>query len=452
MRTLAEAQRTLSSGATTARKLAEECLARATDPAGEGGRVFIALDADKVRAQADASDALRKHAIVPSPLAGLPITVKDLFDVQGEVTKAGSRALADRPPAAADAPAIARLRAAGAVLVGRTNMTEFAYSGVGLNPHYGTPKCPWDRAAGRIPGGSSSGAAVSVTDGMGLAGLGTDTGGSCRIPAALCGTVGWKPTALRIPIDGVVPLAVSLDSIGSMGASVACVALIDQVMAGEPVRPLPAFELRGRRLGVPKDYVLDGLDQTVAKAFERALKALADAGAQIEHCRFQAIQSDRLAPMFEKGGIAAGESSAWHKELIAKKGNQYDPRVGSRIMMGYTQTAADHLRQIALRRELCEELDRETARFDALLMPACPIVAPPIAAFAEDEVFRKLNLLLLRNTMVGNLMDRCAISIPCHGPGEGPAGLMLMGERGGDAGLLALSAAAERALAPARAV
>ena len=447
--TIAAAARALISGATTAVALADKGLARATDPKGEGKRVFIALDAAKVRAQAAASDALRQHGIVPSPLAGVTVSVKDLYDVQGEVTAAGSKALADRPPAVHDAPSIARLRAAGAVLMGRTNMTEFAYSGVGLNPHHGTPSSPWDRKTGRIPGGSSSGAAVSVADGMAIVGLGTDTGGSCRIPAALCGTVGWKPTASRIPLDGVTPLAFSLDSLGSMGASVACVALIDQIMAGEPVRPLTPPPLKGQRLGVLKTVVLDGLDRQVAVAYERGLAALSKAGAHLMDADIAVLT--RVPELFPSGGLTAAEASAWHKTLLAAKGHLYDPRVRSRIEMGFKQSAADYLGIIAARRALCAEFDAATRGYDALIMPTCPIIAPPIAAFARDEDFTRINQQLLRNTLIGNIMDRCSVSLPCHREGEAAVGLMLVGERGADHAVLSLAAAIETVLVPARA-
>jgi aspartyl-tRNA(Asn)/glutamyl-tRNA(Gln) amidotransferase subunit A len=448
MRTIAATAEALATGTTTALTLAEECLARAADPTGEGSRVFIALDPAKVRAQATASDALRQHGIVASPLAGVTVSVKDLYDVQGEVTAAGSKALADSPPAARDAPSIARLRAAGAVLMGRTNMTEFAYSGVGMNPHHGTPSSPWDRKTGRIPGGSSSGAAVSVADGMAVVGLGTDTGGSCRIPAALCGTVGWKPTARRIPLDGVTPLSPALDSLGSMGASVACVALIDQIMAGETVRPLTPPPLKGQRLGVLKTVVLDGLDKEVAAAYERVLAALAKAGAQLIDVEISALGA--MPSLFLKGGLTAAEGSAWHKTLIAAKGNLYDPRVRSRLEMGFTQTAADYLGVVAARRVLVAEFDAATRGFDALIMPACPIIAPPISAFARDEDFTRINQQLLRNTLIGNVTDRCSISLPIHRHGEAGVGLMLVGERGADHTVLSLAAAIETALAPIR--
>src|SRR5262245_41058367 len=206
MRTIAQSARDLVAG-TSSRSLVEECLGRILDPAGEGPRVFLKVYADQARTAADYIDCLRKHGAAPSRFAGIPVSVKDRFDMAGDVTTAGSVALRDAPPAARDCRAVARVRAAGFIPVGRTNMTEFAYSGLGLNPHYDTPRNPYDRATGRIPGGSSSGAAVSVTDGMAIAALGTDTGGSCRIPAAVCGTVGYKPTTGRIPIDGVLPLS-----------------------------------------------------------------------------------------------------------------------------------------------------------------------------------------------------------------------------------------------------
>lgn len=448
MQTIAATAETLAMGKTSSLNLAETSLARAADVHGEGKRVFIALSPEKVRAQAAASDALRKHGIVPSPLAGVTVSVKDLWDVQGEVTAAGSKALADSPPAARDAPSIARLRAAGAVFMGRTNMTEFAYSGVGLNPHYGTPSSPWDRKTGRVPGGSSSGAAVSVSDGMAVVGLGTDTGGSCRIPAALCGTVGWKPTARRIPLDGVAPLAFSLDSLGSMGASVACVALIDQIMAGEAIRPLTPPSLRGQRLGVLKTVVLDGLDKEVAQAYERSLSALSKAGAFLVDVDIDAVR--RMPSAFAKGGLTAAEASAWHKPLLASRGNLYDPRVRVRIELGFAQTAADYLGTLETRRALVADFDETTRGYDALVMPTCPIIAPPIAAFERDEDFARLNMQLLRNTLIGNVMDRCSISLPCHARGEACVGLMLVGERGADHTVLSLSAAIEAVLAADR--
>ena len=452
MRTLQDIATALDRGQTSAAALAEQCLARATAPDGEGARVFVALDRDRIMAQAAASDKLRAHGIVPSPLAGIPVSVKDLFDVQGEVTRAGSRVLAGGKPALSDAPVIARLRAAGAVLFGRTNMSEFAYSGVGLNPHYGTPANPFDRNTGRVPGGSSSGAAVSVSDGMAAVALGTDTGGSCRIPAALCGTVGYKPTQFRISRNGCTPLSTSLDSIGSLGASVACVALVDRIMAGEYSYEDPSatrhLSLNGCRLGAPRTFVLDDLDNRVAQAYERALKLVSKAGASIHDVEMPLLT--RISGLTKHGGIVAAEASAWHRDHIAAHGALYDPRVRARIEAGLTQSAADYIDVLSLRASLIAQFDAATAEFDALIMPTTPIVAPAISECEKDEEFRRLNGLLLRNSYIGNIMDRCAISLPCHLAGDAPVGLMLIGKHGADAPLLALAASIEQALGNAR--
>ena len=229
MKTLPDLSRDLALGKTTSEKLVRDCLEKIADPAGEGARAFIAVYADAALDAARVSDGARALGRVASPIAGIPISIKDLFDLQGEVTRAGSKILADAPPATADAPAIARLRAAGAVILGRTNMTEFAYGAHGMNAHYGTPLNPWDRGAGRIPGGSTSGGAVSVTDGMAAATIGSDTGGSVRIPAALCGITGFKPTQARVPLAGTFPLSFTRDSIGS---AIAARAIMADLRAG----------------------------------------------------------------------------------------------------------------------------------------------------------------------------------------------------------------------------
>src|SRR5581483_5507080 len=280
--TIASLSDDLEAGRTSARKLVEECLARIADPNGEGQRTFIHVDKDAALAAADAMDGLRRAKAAPSRFAGIPISIKDLFDIRGQVTRAGSRALEDSAPAEADAPVVARLRQAGFIVIGRTNMTEFAFSGIGINPHYGTPKGAWKRSEGHIPGGSSSGAAVSVLDGMAHGALGTDTGGSCRIPAAYNGIVGYKPTQRRVPLDGSVPLSFSLDSIGPLARSVSCCAILDAVLANEPIVPLKPRIVKGMRLAVPTTIALDDLDAAVTDTFERALKSLADHGAIIE--------------------------------------------------------------------------------------------------------------------------------------------------------------------------
>jgi aspartyl-tRNA(Asn)/glutamyl-tRNA(Gln) amidotransferase subunit A len=389
-------------------------------------------------------DTLRRAGRAPSRYAGIPISLKDLFDIAGEPTPAGSRALADAPPAAAHAPVVQRMLAAGFVPLGRTNMTEFAFSGLGINPHYGTPRAPWDRAAGRIPGGSSSGTAVSVADGMAVAGLGTDTGGSCRIPAAFCGIVGYKPTARRVPIAGVLPLAPSLDSVGPLAPSVGCCAAIDAVLAGEtPSLPAPAG-LTGLRLAVPENVVLDGMDATVGAAFERALGALSRAGARIVRRRFAAF--DAIGPVNAKGGFAASEAYAWHRSLLAEKGALYDPRIRMRIERGERMSAVDYIEVANARRQIIADFDASTREFDALIMPTVPILPPRIADLDDEREYNRINLHILRNTALGNFLDRCAISLPCHRDGEPPVGLMLMGETMGDARLFSIAAAVEATL------
>ena len=430
----------LAAGRTSSRKLTDEALARIENPKGEGSRAFMKVYKQQAIAAADASDAQRKAGLVPGPLAGIPISIKNLCDVAGETTLAGSRALDDAPPAKADAPVVARLRAAGAVIVGSTNMSEFAFSGVGFNPHYGTPGNPADRK--RVPGGSSSGAAVSVGDRMAVAALGTDTGGSVRIPAAVCGITGFKPTARRVPIDGVVPLSTSLDSIGPLANSVECCAIVDAVFAGEPIAIPDAAPLAGLRFGIPKQFVMDELDATVAKAFERACKALSAKGVKVEQVELP--QLNELPAINAKGGFAASEAYAWHQKLIARRGKDYDPIIHPRILRGKEMSAADYIDLLAARADLQKRVAAVTVNYDAIVMPTCAIVAPTLDEVSTADGFTKKNMLLLRNTTVGNFLDRCAISLPCHAAGELPVGFMLMGETLADKRVLAMA----RSVAP----
>src|SRR6195952_5442322 len=339
--TLASLADDLEPGRTSARQLVDACLAKIADGSGAGQRAFSHVDAEAAIEAAEAMDRLGEVKAAPSPFAGIPVSVKDLFDIKGQVTRAGSRALEDSAPAVADAPVVARLRRAGFVVIGRTNMTEFAYSGIGINPHYGTPKGAWHRGTGHVPGGSSSGAAVSVVDGMAHGALGTDTGGSCRIPAAYNGIVGYKPTQRRVPLDGAVPLSFTLDSIGPLARTVGCCAVLDAVLANETFVPLQPRAIKGMRLAVPTTVALDDLDDAVAKTFERALEVLSKHGALIE--RIAVPEFLDVGLMNANGGFAAAESYAWHRYLIASKGDVYDPRVSTRIMRGESQSAADYI-------------------------------------------------------------------------------------------------------------
>jgi aspartyl-tRNA(Asn)/glutamyl-tRNA(Gln) amidotransferase subunit A len=445
MKTLLTLAGELAARKTTSRALVEDALMRIAIPSGEGKRVFLRTHRESALVEAEASDTLRAHGIVPSPLAGIPVSVKDLFDVSGDITRAGSRVLADSAPAKTDAAAVRRLRQAGAIIVGRTNMVEFAFSGLGLNPHYGTPKNPWDRATGRIPGGSSSGAAVSVSDGMAAMALGTDTGGSVRIPAALCGLTGFKPTARRISTAGAFPLSTSLDSVGPIARSVACCALVDAILAGEAPQVPPALPLKGLRLGVVQDFVLDGLDGDVAEAFGKALARLSQAGASVSDLRFAALQT--LPQVNRKGGLVVAEAYAIHRNLIGRRAAEYDPRVATRTLRGADISAADYLEVLGARARLIEESARLAAPYDALLMPTVAVIAPAIAPLEkDDELYGKANLAILRNTSVVNLLDGCALSIPCHEPGAAPVGLMVVGQGGEDRRLLAVGLALEAAL------
>lgn len=437
----------LRSGRTTALQLAETALARAEDPAGEGARAFTRIDRERALAMARASDALRAAGLVRSPLEGLPVSVKDLFDVAGQVTTSGSAVLKDAAPAAHNAPVIDRLIAAGAVIVGRTNMTEFAFSGLGLNPHYGTPRNPWERGGGgRIPGGSSSGAAVSVTDGMAVVGIGSDTGGSVRIPSALCGLTGFKPTQRRVPIEGTLPLSTSLDSIGPLAASVRCCAIVDAVLAGEAPLPPPARELPGARLAIPETLVLADMDAVVAAAFERACATLQTAGARIQ--RIAVPEFAELGRLHARGTLASAEAWAWHRALLNARGDEYDPRVGLRMRGGETMGAADYVDLVKARRRWIAQVEARIAGFDALLMPTVPIVAPLIGELqGSDQAYFAANGLILRNPTLINFLDGCALSLPCHAAGAAPVGLMLAAAGGRDHDLLALGEAVEQALA-----
>jgi len=374
----------------------------------------------------DAAEAEAAQVAADAPLAGLAVSTKDLFDVQGEVTRAGSLALAEAAPARADATAVARLRAAGGVVVGRTNMTEFAFSGVGVNPHYGTPANPCDPQLARIPGGSSSGAAVSVATGAAFIGLGSDTGGSIRIPAALCGIVGFKNTARLVPADGAFPLSTTLDTVCATTRSVRDAVLAHEILSARPVA-VSARPLKDYRLAVATTQMLDGADATVARAFERALRLLRDAGAHVQEMPLAQIHD--LGTLQATGGFAAAESYALHRQLLQQHGERYDRRVRTRIERGANMKAWEYLELVRGRATWIREMEQALAGYDAVLSPTVPMVAPAIAQVApgaeRDEAFFRTNALLLRNPSVVNMVDGCALSLPCHTPGELPVGLML---------------------------
>lgn len=422
----------------------DAALARIADAAGEGARACLTVYREGARAAAAAADARAKAGISLGPLDGAIVSIKDLFDVAGEVTRAGSKVLAEEgAPATSDAAVVRRLRRAGAVIIGKTNMTEFAYSGVGANPHFGTPGNPADRA--RVPGGSSAGGAVAVADRMCEIAIGSDTGGSTRIPAALCGIVGFKPSRQRVPTDGAFPLSFTLDSIGPMAGSVAECAAADAVMAGETLHALEPAPLANLRIGVAQGMPLDRLDDSVAKRFPAALDRLEKAGV-----RLSAEKLPLLEPMAEvnaKGGILPAEAFAIHRDRLARRGEMIDPNVRLRLERAQKIAAADYIDMIRARAALVRAMDARLADLDVLAMPTTPIVAPLMAEVDKPDEFARKNALLLRNTTVWNFFDCCAISLPLPRAGGLPAGLMLVARNGSDHRLFRIAAAVERLLA-----
>lgn len=429
-------------GDTTHEALVSRALAGAASPAAQ--HVFTRLYADAALAAARHADAALKASVQLPPLAGLPLSIKDLYDVAGETTQAGSIACRDEPPAATDAPVVTRLRQQGAALVGKTNMTEFAFSGVGINPHHGTPRNAADVEVARIPGGSSSGAAVSVALGLAVAGLGSDTGGSIRIPAALNGLVGFKNTQARVPRMGAFELSRTLDTTCAMARCVDDCLLVDAAIADAPltVRRRPAA---GLRLAVPQTLVLDGLDTTVARAFERALRRLSEAGVLIEELPLTELAE--ISRLNAPGGFSSVEAFAVHRQRLATRRADFDARVAARIALGEPVSAADYIGLHDRRREWIARVEGRLQGFDALLCPTVPMVAPPIAELeASDDAFFRANGLLLRNTFAINYLDGCAFSLPCHAPDELPVGLMLSSVHGDDARLAAVALAVEATL------
>lgn len=403
-------------------------------PGAADQEALVSVDAGKSGNKRDSSGAL----------AGLPVSVKDLFDVAGQTTRAGSTVMAGALSAAADCPAVARLRAAGAVLAGRTNMVEFAFSGVGINPHYGTPVNPADTRVERIPGGSSSGAAVSVATGAAFVGLGSDTGGSIRIPAALCGIVGFKSTARLVPTAGALPLSSSLDTVCALTRSVRDAITAHEVLAARRV-VLPGKPLAACRLAVTRTLMQDGMDSEVASAFETSLRVLRRAGAQIDEIAL--VELDELASINATGGLSSAESYAWHRTLITDHEAEYDPRVALRILRGAAMKAYEYIDLLAARQHWTARMALRLQGFDAVLSPTVPITAPPISELlTDDSAFFRVNGLLLRNTAVVNMLDGCGISLPCHSPGQLPVGLMVWHAALHDDAVLELALQIEAAL------
>ena len=390
--------------------------------------VFLSLEATEPTALFN-TDSL-KH----SPLKGLAFSVKDLFDVAGQCTLAGSKALIGQAAAAADCVAVARLKQAGGAFLGRTNMVEFAFSGVGINPQYGTPAA-WDaltntpvssQGKAHAPGGSSSGAAVSVATGAAFIGLGSDTGGSIRIPAALNGIVGFKNTARRVPTSGAVPLSTTMDTVCAMTRSVRDAVLAHEILSARSVarskRTLSSY-----RLAIPSSLMFDGIDAGVQIAWERSLSQLSKAGAQLIETPLAEIRD--LAGLLATGGFSAAESFTWHRHLLANNEAAYDPRVAARILKGANMKAFEYLDLQKGRADWIQRMQAALNQFDAAISPTVPVYSPTIDSVApgqeRDEAFFHVNGLLLRNTSVVNMLDGCALSLPMHVAGELPSSLMV---------------------------
>ncbi len=442
MKNLFDLANSLERRKTSSRQLVEHCLHNIENADGEGHRAFLSVYRERSLVEADASDEARASGFHLSPFSGIPLSIKDLFDVAGQLTTAGSHALDQQRPALHDAPIVSKLRQAGFIIIGRTNMTEFAYSGLGINAHYGTPASPYDRKTRRIPGGSSSGAAVSVTDEMAAAAIGTDTGGSTRIPAALCGLVGFKPTAERISTDGCIPLSTSLDSVGPIGHSVACCALLDAIMSGENNIEVEPFPEVGLRLGVLNGFAMEDLDDPVARSFDDALQRLTKRGILAKSHALPELES--YYAHINRACLVGAEAYAYHHSLMAEREQFYDPWVLARIKSSSLYTATDYIDSLQRRAECQISTASRNTGLDAIVLPTVPLIPQPIDSLVNNtEESLRVNGLNLRNTSIANTLNAPSITIPCHGPNEPPVGFMLIGKSGQDRELLAIASSVE---------
>ncbi|MBP1873377.1 aspartyl-tRNA(Asn)/glutamyl-tRNA(Gln) amidotransferase subunit A [Ensifer adhaerens] len=432
----------MSQSTTPVRDHLEQILAR-LDARRDNEKTYVKLYAESARAEADAADRRRQIGATLGPLDGRIVSIKDLFDIADEPTLAGSIIKRTAAVPQQDAVIVKRLRAAGAVIVGKTHMTEFAFTAVGLNPHYPVPGNATDESL--IPGGSSSGAAVAAAEGTCDIAIGSDTGGSVRIPAALNGLVGFKPTASRVSLDGAFPLAPSLDSIGPLAYSVADCAAADAIMAGETATTLVARPVAGLRIGVPRGQLLAGLSTAIAAAFEASLDRLVAAGADLVECSIDDL-IDRLRQATAIGSIAGLEASRVHADWLSDEAAPVDTRVSStlRRRLLTPQAALDAL--LETRAGLARAMDERLSAYDLIVLPTTPIAAVSIASVETNETeYDRVEGLLLRNCQVANQFDLTAITLPMPGLTR-PAGLMLVGRNGTDRTLLATAASVETLL------
>ncbi|ATN36712.1 hypothetical protein ACO34A_23275 (plasmid) [Rhizobium sp. ACO-34A] len=442
-KSVAQLSALLQTGALDPRELAEETLDAIRTHADQS--IFTVLTPERALAEADQSAKRIAEGRSLGILDGIPIAWKDLFDMEGLTTTAGSTVLAKNPAVTADAAIVTTLKQAGMIAVGRTNMSEFAFSGIGINPHYGTPKNPASTDVPRIPGGSSSGAGVSVAAGLVPVAMGTDTGGSIRIPAAFNGIVGYKGTRGRYAMDGVFPLAESLDALGPLCRSVQDAVWVDAAMRGRTSSEVVRGALEGQSLVVPETVFFDGIENGVAAAFEATLERLAKAGARIRRQAFP-IFSQLFEMIAERGALVTAEAYALHRErLHGEDAAGMDQRVVSRSLTGQKITAPDYIHILQVRRRMIAEMARSIAPGEILVSPTLPHVAPTIESLiTDDAAFFAANGKTLRNTQIGNFLDWCGVSIPCGTGAAGmPVGCLLSGLPNTDEHLLSVALAAE---------
>jgi aspartyl-tRNA(Asn)/glutamyl-tRNA(Gln) amidotransferase subunit A len=405
---------------------------------------FVLVDAEGARAAAIAADAERRDGRDRGPLHGIPISLKDLIDVAGQITTAGSNVLRQNR-AAADAPIVTRLREAGAVFVGKTNLHEFALGTTSEDSGFGPVRNPLDET--RSPGGSSGGSAAAVATGMGLGSIGTDTGGSIRIPAAACGIVGLKPSLGEVPTEGVIPLSTTLDHAGPIAASVADAAILWAALVGRPFAPAAPRSPSSLRLRRPGGYFAAPVMPAVNDAFDRAIDRCAASGVSVEPGSIEGTET--ITEIYVD--IVLPEAAWWHAPYLDARADDYTPTVRSRILNGRDVPALRYLRALEGRRRLARAVDAALEGVDALVLPTLPIVAPPIGA-AEVVVDPASNArmapraAMLKHTQLFNITGHPAISLPIPAGGL-PVGLQLVGHRDRTADLLAVAAACEAILA-----
>lgn len=402
-------------------------------------RIYARDTAARARAEAAAARGRARAGLRRGPLDGVPISWKDLFDTAGTVTEAGSRLLAGRVPDA-DARVLGDATAAGLVCLGKTHMSEFAFSGLGLNPMTETPPCVND--AGAVAGGSSSGAAASVAFGLAAAGIGSDTGGSVRVPAAWNDLVGLKTTAGRLPLDGVVPLCPSFDTVGPLARTVEDAALLFAALGGTPAPDLMGADLRGRRFMVLDTVATEGLRDAPARAFADAVTRLEQAGAIVTHGTVPEVtEAMALSPIL----FTAEAYGVW-RDVIEAAPDAMFAQIRDRFRIGTQYSAPDFVAAWQALHRLRAGWARAVAGFDAVFVPTTANLPPDAARLMTDAAYYvEENLLTLRNTRIANLMGTCALTLPTAVPS---AGLTIIGSPGGEERLLRLGAAAEAALTP----